>query len=280
MADDKRSLITLTTDFGTSDGYVGMMKGVILGLNPQVTIVDLTHEIPPRSVGDAAYVLRRAYEFFPPATIHVVVVDPGVGTARRAIAVGSDAATFVAPDNGVLSYVLSHLRAIAEKIQAVHLTNRSYCLPEVSGVFHGRDIFAPVAAHLSLGLSLDQLGPEIRDLVTLPSPYLNRQQDRIVGQVMHIDHFGNVLTNLQRPDIESLGPGVTVRLGQLRIEGLKRAFAFGEKGEPTAYIDSSGHLAVAVVDGSAQDRLHCRIGDRVEVRARRAVSLDQGESHD
>jgi S-adenosylmethionine hydrolase len=275
MADDKRSLITLTTDFGTSDEYVGVMKGVILGLNPQVTIVDLTHDIPPQSVGDAAYILRRAYEFFPPATIHIVVVDPGVGTERRPIAVGSDTATFVAPDNGVLSYALSHLRANAEEIQAVHLTNRSYWLPEVSCVFHGRDIFAPVAAHLSLGVPLDQLGPEIHDLVTLPSPYLNRQQDKIVGQVMHIDHFGNVLTNLPRSDVESLGPGITVRLGQLRIEGLTWAFAFGEKGEPSAYIDSSGHLAVAVVDGSAQDRVQCRIGDRVEVRARRAASPDR-----
>jgi S-adenosylmethionine hydrolase len=280
MADDKRSLITLTTDFGTSEGYAGVMKGVILALNPQATIVDLTHEIPPQSVRDAAYVLRTAYEFFPLSTIHVVVVDPGVGTQRRAIAVRGETITFVAPDNGVLSYTLDHLRVKAEEIEAVHLTNPSYWLPEVSGVFHGRDVFAPVAAHLSLGLPLDQLGPQIQDLVTLPSPYLDRQQDRIVGQVMHIDHFGNVLTNLPSSDVESLGPDVTVRLDQLQIVGLKRAFAFGEKGEPTAYIDSSGHLAVAVVDGSAQDQLQCRIGDRVEVRPRRALSPGQGMPSD
>lgn len=267
MAQRKPSLITLTTDFGMADGYVGVMKGVILGLNPDAAIVDLAHDVPPQSVVDAAYVLRRAYEFFPPGTIHVLVVDPGVGTTRRAIAAASDTATFVAPDNGVLTYVLDDLRAKGEEVHAVHLTNSSYWLSEVSDVFHGRDIFAPVAAHLSLGVDLHRLGPPIEDLLNLLPPHLERQQDRIVGQVMHIDHFGNVLTNLSRSEIESLGPELTVRLGQRQIRGLHRVFASGTEGDPIAYIDSSGHLAVAVVNGSAQDRLHCRVGDRVEVRA-------------
>ncbi|HEM60742.1 MAG TPA: hypothetical protein ENO24_00465, partial [Chloroflexi bacterium] len=196
MTEGNRTLITLTTDFGMADGYVGVMKGVILGINRDVPIVDLAHDIQPQSVLDAAYILRRSYEYFPSGTIHVVVVDPGVGTERRAIAAGSDRATFVAPDNGVLTYVLEHLRAKREAVQAVHLTNRTYWLPEVSDVFHGRDLFAPVAAHLSLGLSLDHLGPAIDDLVTLPPPYLERRPESLVGQVTHVDHFGNVLTNL------------------------------------------------------------------------------------
>jgi len=278
MTEGNRTLITLTTDFGMADGYVGVMKGVILGINRDVPIVDLAHDIQPQSVLDAAYILRRSYEYFPSGTIHVVVVDPGVGTERRAIAAGSDRATFVAPDNGVLTYVLEHLRAKREAVQAVHLTNRTYWLPEVSDVFHGRDLFAPVAAHLSLGLSLDHLGPAIDDLVTLPPPYLERRPESLVGQVTHVDHFGNVLTNLPRLDVQSLGPSVTVHLGQLQIRGLQRAFAYGEKHQPTAYIDSSGHLAVAVVNGSAQDRLECRIGDRVEVRASHSVSLCHREA--
>jgi S-adenosylmethionine hydrolase len=265
MGNGKRSLITLTTDFGTEDGYVGVMKGVILGLNPAAAIVDLTHDLPPQGIADAAYVLRRAYEYFPSGTIHLVVVDPGVGTDRRSIALGSEVATFVAPDNGALTYVLEDLRDKGQGVQLVHLTSQAYWLPRVSKVFHGRDIFAPVAAHLSLGLPLQQLGTSIDDPILLPSPRLERQPGKIVGQVMHIDHFGNVLTNLPGPDVESLGPAVTVRLGELQIHGLQTAFAYGESGEPAAYIDSSGHLAVAVVNGSAQDRLHCHSGDPVEV---------------
>ncbi len=265
MPEGKHTLITLTTDFGMADGYVGVMKGVILGLNRDVTIVDLSHDIPPQGIADAAYVLRRAYEFFPRGTIHVVVVDPGVGTDRRAIAVSSPQALFVAPDNGVLTYVLQHATAAGQQIEAVHLTTPRYWLPKVSHVFHGRDIFAPVAGHLSLGVSLDHLGPKIDDLVILPSPRLERQPRKIVGQVMHIDRFGNVLTNIPYSDVESLGATVTVQLGRLQIRGLKTAFAQGEMRQPIAYVDSSGHLAIAVVNASAGELLNCHLGEPVEV---------------
>jgi S-adenosylmethionine hydrolase len=280
MTEGRRTLITLTTDFGLSDGYVGVMKGVMLGLNPDVAIVDLSHDIPPQGIADAAYVLRRSYQFFPLGSIHVVVVDPEVGTERRAIALSTPEATFVAPDNGVLTYVLEDARAGGQETRAIHLLNRDYWLPQVSSVFHGRDIFAPVAAHLSLGVSLDQLGPWIEDLVTLPPPHLERQAEKIVGQVMHIDHFGNVLTNISAADLESLGEAATIQVGLWQIDGISSAFAEGEYGKPIAYVDSSGHLALALVDGSAHERLGCQIGELVEVSVHGRKRAYHGEPHD
>lgn len=273
MADGKHSLVTLTTDFGTEDGNVGVMKGVILGINPHAAIVDLSHDIPPQGIADAAYVLRRAYEFFPQGTIHVVVVDPGVGTDRRPIAVRTSRALFVAPDNGVLSYVLDHVRETADHLQAVHLNNRAYWLPEISHVFHGRDIFAPVAAHLSLGVPMDDLGPRIDDLLVLPAPHFVHQPGKVTGQVMHVDHFGNLLTNISSSDLLSLGQTITTKVGEARISGLCTAYGHARNGEPIAYVDSSGHLAIAVVNGSAQELLHSREGERVEVVAQHTSHL-------
>lgn len=260
-------IITLTTDFGMEDGNVGVMKGVILGLNPAATIVDLTHDIPPQDVAAAAYVLRRAYAYFPPRTIHVVVVDPGVGTRRRAIAVHSPDASFVAPDNGVLTYVIQELRAAQREVRIVNLTNREYWLPQVSNVFHGRDIFAPVAAHLSLGVQIDALGTELDDIVTIPLPPLEIHRGKITGQVAHIDHFGNLLTNIPRSDLLPLGDCLIITLAERQIEGLSKAFAQRAHGELIAYIDSSAHLAIAVVNGSAQRLLNSSVGASVEVQA-------------
>lgn len=280
MAEGRHCLLTLTTDFGMEDGNVGVLKGVILGLNHQAVLVDLSHDIPPQGIANAAYVLRRAYQFFPQGTIHVVVVDPGVGTARRPIAVQSKHALFVAPDNGVLSYVLDHLRETGDHPQAVHLNNPAYWLPEVSNVFHGRDIFAPVAAHLSLGLPVADLGPRIDDLLALPAPHLTRQPGKLAGQVMHVDHFGNLLTNISRPDLLPLGQAITTRIGEARISGLCTTFGDGHDGQPIAYVDSSGHLAIAVVNGSAQELLHSREGERVEVVAQHNSHPSNGDTRD
>ena len=280
MAEGKHCLVTLTTDFGMEDGNVGVMKGVILGINPDVAIIDLSHDIPPQGIADAAYVLRRAYAFFPQGTIHLVVVDPGVGTDRRPLAVRTRRALFVAPDNGVLSYVLDHVRETADHPHAVHLNNPAYWLPEISHVFHGRDIFAPVAAHLSLGVPMDDFGPPIGDLLALPTPHLMRQPGKVRGQVMHIDHFGNLLTNIPRSDLLSLGQTITTKLGEARISGLCTAFGHARHGEPIAYVDSSGHLAIAVVNGSAQELLHSREGERVEVVAQHTSHLRNGETRD
>jgi S-adenosylmethionine hydrolase len=269
MARDSRRVVTLTTDFGTQDGNVGVMKGVILGLNPDVTIVDLTHDIPPQSVASAAYVLRRACGFFPPGTIHVVVVDPGVGTDRRAIALDTGSALFIAPDNGVLSYVLADLEPADRQPDLVHLTNPQYWLPDVSNVFHGRDVFSPVAAHLSLGLPISDLGPPIDDPVILPPPRFEKKPGEIAGQVMHIDRFGNLLTNIPGSDLMELGERITTRIGTVDIVGLTTTFGHGRPGDLIAYVDSSGHLAIAVVNGSAQAPLQCQVGQPVDVVSRR-----------
>jgi S-adenosylmethionine hydrolase len=265
MADGKRSLITLTTDFGMQDGNVAAMKGIVLGLNPDATIIDLSHDIPAQDIADAAYVLRRTYAYFPPGTIHVVVVDPGVGTSRRAIAVQSDSALFVAPDNGVLTYVLQDLERAGQQLRIIHLTNADYWLTEVSNVFHGRDIFAPVAAHLSLGLPIDKLGPPITDPFTLPPPRFRCEPDHIAGQIMHVDRFGNLLTNIPGSALANLGRPIATRIGTVEIVDLRKTFGNGPPGEPIAYVDSSGHLAIAVVNGSAQAKLQCSVGQPVDV---------------
>jgi S-adenosylmethionine hydrolase len=280
MAAGRRCLITLTTDFGTEDGNVGLMKGVVLGINPDAIMVDLSHDIPPQDITAAAYVLRRAYGYFPPGTVHLVVVDPGVGTDRRPIAMQSSDALFVAPDNGVLSDVLEHLRSAGDAPQVVHLTDSAYWLPEVSNVFHGRDIFAPVAAHLSCGVPLHALGSRIDDPVTIPPPLLTHQPGMISGQVMHVDHFGNLLTNIPGTDLAPRGDQIVTRIGQARVSGLRRTFAQGRQGDLVAYIDSSGHLAIAAVNGSAQQLLHCQVGDRVDVALQLATRACPGEPSD
>jgi S-adenosylmethionine hydrolase len=265
MAKGKHCVITLTTDFGMEDGNVGVMKGVIYSINPYASIVDLTHDIAPQDIADAAYVLRRNYAYFPQGTIHLVVVDPGVGSERRAIAVQTAQAFFVAPDNGVLTYVLQDLRQKCEKMRIVDLTNPAYWSPRVSKVFHGRDIFAPVAAHLSLGVEVTALGEEIEDMIILSPLRLEMRDRSITGQVAHIDHFGNLLTNVPESDLSSLGDGVTIKVAEREIKGLSSTFAQGQSGELIAYIDSSGHLAIAVVNGSAQQLLKSQVGHLVEV---------------
>jgi S-adenosylmethionine hydrolase len=280
MAAGRRCLITLTTDFGTEDGNVGVMKGVVLGINPDAMVVDLSHDIPPQDIAAAAYVLRRAYRYFPPGTVHLVVVDPGVGTDRRPIAMQSSEALFVAPDNGVLSYVLDHLRSAGDAPHVVHLTDSAYWLPQVSNVFHGRDIFAPVAAHLSRGVPIDALGPRIDDPLTIPPPLLVHQPGKIAGQVMHVDHFGNLLTNIPDADLASLGDEIVTHIGQTRISGHRPTFAPGRVGDLIAYIDSSDHLAIAAVNASAQQLLHCQVGDRVDVAVQLATHAGPGEPGD
>ena len=275
MTRDKHCVITLTTDFGMEDGNVGVMKGVIYGINPDVRLVDLSHDIAPQNIAAAAYVLRRAYTYFPQGTIHVVVVDPGVGSERLAIAVQSSQAFFVAPDNGVLTYVLRELREKGEKVRIINLINPTYWLPEVSNVFHGRDIFAPVAAHLSLGVGIDLLGEEIGDVVMIAPLLLERGPGKIKGQLAHIDHFGNLLTNIPESDMLSLGDGIMIRVAEGEIRGLSKTFAQGQDGNLIAYIDSSGHLAIAVVNGSAQQLLKCHVADSIEVTTSANRSLQQ-----
>jgi S-adenosylmethionine hydrolase len=258
------SLITLTTDFGLADSYVGVMKGVILSIDPTATIVDISHDIAPQDVQEAAYVIYTAYPYFPLDTVHVVVVDPGVGSQRRAIALQAAHARFVAPDNGVLSYALAR----EEMRQAVSLTNSRYHRPTVSHTFQGRDIFAPVAAHLARGVPLTELGEPLAEIVTLPLPQPQVLPDgNVVGHVLHVDRFGNLILDVREGDC-ILGQGLVLEVAGHHIKGLGRTFSDVPARELIAYIGSSGHLEIACREGNAAQSLG--IGKGAEILLRRA----------
>lgn len=255
-------LITLTTDFGMQDGNVGVMRGVIYGINPQARVVDLSHDIEPQNIYQAAFVLARHYRYFPAGTVHLAVVDPGVGSERRALIVQTAEAFFVAPDNGVLTYVVRDARQAMEHI--IDISTPQFWLDHISSVFHGRDIFAPVVAHLSLGVPAADFGKEVNDLVTFPIPQPERGKGRLKGRVVHIDRFGNLLTNIYRQDLPPWRD-IKLRVRNREIVGLSRTYADGLERDLIAYIDSSEELAVAVVNGSAQEALGAQVGDEVEV---------------
>lgn len=256
-----RPTITLMTDFGVADAYVGAMKGVILSIIPQVNLVDLTHSVAPQDVHHAAFLLSTVIDYFPTGTIHLVVVDPGVGSERRPIAVQSKRAYYVAPDNGVLSMALT--RQPAETI--VHLTNSDYWLPHVSHTFHGRDIFAPVAAHLVCGVPITELGGLIDDIAHLPTAEPTRHPDgTILGQIQHIDRFGNCITNVPAEMLADKSP-LTVKIGGRTIQGISPTYAAVEPGRAVALIGSTGFLEVAVRNDSAAARLGISVDDKVVV---------------
>lgn len=256
-----RPVITLTTDFGQSDGYVGTMKGVILGICPEAALVDISHDIRPQAIQEAAYVLHTAVPYFPPGTVHLVVVDPGVGGRRRPIVVQTARAVYVAPDNGVLSLALAQ----DPPCLAIHLTERRYGRPQIGATFHGRDIFAPAAAHLACGIAPRDMGEPVplSDLVTLPSLRPILQPDGSWrGEVLHVDRFGNLITNIRWP-VSAVQICLTV--GGERIVGLSYTFSDVEMGALLAYVGSSGYLEIAVRQGSAAARLGVGVGDPVQV---------------
>ncbi len=259
-------LITLTTDFGERGGYVGVMKGVIYALQPAALIVDLTHEVGPQRVREGAFLLHSAYRQFPPGTIHVAVVDPGVGTARRGLCLDvPDVGRFVGPDNGLFSYVLdAHPELVAREI-----ANAAWLRQPVSRTFHGRDVFAPVAARLSRGEPIEEVGPVVptRELVRLDNlwPAWAGRRDgarELVGEVVHVDRFGNLITNLEDADVP---PRATIRVRGRAIGGLSPHFQQGV--ELIALIGSSGLLEIAVPNGSAAGRLGLGVGATVAVSA-------------
>ena len=260
------SIVALTTDFGQRDGYVGVMKGVILGIAPSVTLIDVSHDIAPQNTAEAAFILYSSYRYFPTDTVHLVVVDPGVGTTRRPIAIRTTRGTFVAPDNGILSYVL----AGEGSWSAVHLTESRYWLPHVSRTFHGRDIFAPVAAHLAAGIAMDQLGPEIRDLVRWPlSDVAETDSGGVLATVLYVDRFGNIVTNLAADmsiagvPVAQLGGKLGVRVGGRTIQGLLSAYGGANAGEFLLLVGSSGFVEIACREGNAAAELDIHIGDAV-----------------
>jgi S-adenosylmethionine hydrolase len=276
-------IISILTDFGTADGYVGTMAGVMLGIAPRAQLVDLSQEIAPQDVRQAAYVLHTAYPYFPPHTVHLVVVDPGVGSARHAIALRTPAGTFVGPDNGVFSFVMAR-----EDVEAVvALENPQYQLPHVSHTFHGRDVFAPAAAHLAAGVPIADLGPAVADPIRFPPPRLEAGDGEIAGEVLHTDRFGNIITSIGilwweddglrlDPAFEKAQPSSTPRLaaGQASVEiagqnltGIHRTYANVEPGAALALVGSEGFLEIAVREGNAALGLGVEPGDPVVVRS-------------
>lgn len=254
-------VISLLTDFGLVDGYVGIMHGVILSICPDAQIVDISHGIPAQNVRHAAYVLHISYPYFPKGTVHVIVVDPGVGSERRAIAVHTSGGYFVAPDNGVLSYVLAR----EQVLEAVELTNSRYWLPQVSATFHGRDVFSPVGAHLLRGVPINELGRPVSNLVTFPIPTAERQLDgRLRGHVLHIDRFGNIITNIRQEELPHDG-NVAVRIRDRLIQGVRATYAAVPEGEWVALIGSEGLLEIAVRNGNAAQQLGVQTGEDVTV---------------
>lgn len=271
-------IITLTTDFGTADGYVGVMKGVILSIAPNARLVDLSHQVPPQDVARGAYLLYTAFPFFPPDSIHLVVVDPGVGTERRAVALRTPGGTFVGPDNGLFTYVLAEAR----EWLAVELTNPAYRLMRVSSTFHGRDLFAPAAAYLSIGVPLEAMGPPVDDLVLLPLPHLEVKPGRAEGEVLYVDRFGNLITSIGRlqwdgdnlalvPAFHRKPPSpvpiaaahARVELAERMVSGIRRTYGEAAAGALVALVGSEGFLEIAVCQGDAAHTLGARRGDRV-----------------
>jgi len=253
-------IITLTTDFGTRDWFVGTMKGVILGIAPRAAIVDITHEIPPGDIRAGAFALGASCRFFPKGTVHLAVVDPGVGGARKAIAVQTTKYFFVGPDNGVLSFALAR-----EKIKSVRrLENPDYILHPVSRTFHGRDIFAPVAAQLSRGAAIRGSGPAQQDFIRLSWPKPRVQRNRVAGEVVFVDRFGNAITNIESAVLNA-PDRLEVFVGRKRLCQVKAFYQSVRTGQAVAVPGSSGFLEIAVNGGSAARRFGLNIGSRISV---------------
>jgi S-adenosylmethionine hydrolase len=245
-----RPIITLITDFGLKDHFVAVMKGVILGIAPDCQVVDITHCIPSHDVLEAAIVLRASHSFFPKGTIHLVVVDPGVGTSRRPILIGTQKYFFVGPDNGVLSLSCD----LETPVEVVHLTSKQYFLTPTSNTFHGRDIFSPVAAWLSKGISSELFGERVPNFVRLQFPTVKRTGETFIGRVLRIDRFGNLITNVSREDIAPIGKRIdqlVIELGGKTVGQLRNSYADAEADEVFSIWGSSGLLEISVNQASA-----------------------------
>lgn len=256
-------IISLTTDFGASDAYVGILKGVILSQAPQSMLVDLCHQIEAQNLRHGAYVLWSALEVFAPGTIHLVVVDPGVGSSRHPIAVHAGGQTFVAPDNGVLWPSISRF----PQWEAVCLDQTEWFRDEISNTFHGRDVFAPVAAHIANGVPLEELGSPLPHLVELELFNARQDEDGIHGRVLLADHFGNLVTNIPAHMLRHLPDLSSCRIvaGTHHLQGVYRTFSSVGLGEPVVYINSFGLLEIAIRNGSAAEQLRLHTDAKVKL---------------
>lgn len=265
------SIITLTTDYGNDDHLVGALKGVILKINPDVTIVDITHRVAPFDLLDGALTIAGAYSYFPPRTIHIVVVDPGVGTERRPLIVSGQNQYFIAPDNGVLSLVYER----EENFVVRHANAEHYYLQPVSKTFHGRDIFAPVAAWLSKGTQTASMGEEITDFKRFAHPQPKEAEGGLKGLVLKVDAFGNLITNFRAEHLPSAGENggaIKLQVGANAVTRLVETFAQGNAGEPIAYFGSSGYLEIAVNKANASRTLNVGRGGAVILSKQESAS--------
>lgn len=254
-----RRIITLTTDFGTKDGYVGAVQGVILSINPQAQVLDITHQIPAQNIRSAAFCIYNYYSSFPEGTIHLAVVDPGVGGRRKGVLVQSQRYYFIGPDNGIFSLALQKEKSS----KAVHLKNPKYFLGKISPTFQGRDIFAPVAAYLSLGVKPEEFGPRISKLEKLELPVVKEYSQKLVGEIIHIDNFGNLVTNVTRVELQDRKIS-RIKVNTKSIQDLSRTFSDVKPGEPVAYLGSSDYLEIGINQGNAAIKLKAKIADKVE----------------
>ncbi len=259
-------IVTFTTDFGLQDPFVGIMHGVVLNIHPETRIVDICHAVPSFNVLDGAWTIAQSYRFFPPRSVHVVIVDPGVGSQRRPILAETDDSIFVAPDNGVLSLVEKRESSFTVR----HITAERYFLQPVSQTFHGRDIFAPVAGWLSKGIAPADFGPEITDYVRLPLPPVKQvESHRLCGAVLKVDKFGNLITNLTELEVPGLfstaTPGVKLVVAGRVITRVCRSYAEGGDEEFFALVGSSGYLEIAARQASAAEKLCVGAGEPVSV---------------
>jgi hypothetical protein len=260
------AIITLTSDFGSRDPFTASVKGVILTTNPQARIIDISNEIAPQDIWEAAYVLWSAYRYFPRGTIHLAVVDPGVGSARRPILAVTESCYLVGPDNGLFSLIYRD----SERLSVYHITAAHYYLPNPGPTFHGRDVFAPVAGWLAKGIPPANFGEEITDFVKLNIPAPKTSLDGVEGHVVHIDRFGNIITNITHKDIQALAAGgddlaVRVAIAGREIKGLKKFYSEAAPGEPGAIINSSGTLEIFLFRQNARTALSVKRGEGVRV---------------
>ena len=258
-------IITLTTDFGEIDPYVAMMKGVILSINPAARIIDITHQLPAGSIQEGGSIIKEAYKYFPAGTVHIGVIDPGVGGKRRSITVLAGNHFFVGPDNGLFSPIIETQR----HADVIHLKEKRFWMNKISSTFHGRDIFAPVAAHLSLGVNPFLLGDKIDNPIILVSPLPRKKNSDLVGEVIRVDHFGNLVTNITR---EHLSPffqskGIIIKIGSLILKKISTTYIDVPEGQPLALIGSSNLLEIAINMGRASNYLDRDkvIGTKVQV---------------
>jgi S-adenosylmethionine hydrolase len=271
--------ITLTTDFGLSDVYVACVKGIILSINPDAKIVDISHSVQPQNILQGAFLLHTAYKYFPDDTIHIAVIDPGVGSRRGAIILRTPSAYFLAPDNGLLSYIVDEYQPLPSvksftgdaiiqpvnagmRLEVFAISNNKFWQNPVSPTFHARDIFAPVAAHLSMGVSLNQIGRPIDNIHVLPLPKPHRDpQGNRIGQILYVDTFGNLITNLRESDLDS--KEIVAEINNQSVTRIKR---FYEEAEGLSIITGSfGYLEISLPGGSAGVVLKAKLGDRVKL---------------